>query len=180
MANVEQRRRLAIIVDLVRRNPDVGRTVLMKWLYLLKTLRNVPLRYDFRLYTYGPFDGEVLMDLQYAEAIGAVESEAVEYPGGYGYEYKVGPESNWICDKESTFLEEQSASLDWVLEEFGSRTAVQLELASTLVYVDQRRLGAGGATVTEVIDRVHNVKPHRSKKMIREEAKRIRRYLKAR
>ena len=149
----------------------------MKWLYLLSTLKKMPLRYDFRLYTYGPFDACVLEDLQYAEALGAVEREAVEYPGGYGYEFTLGPEANWILHEESEFLVEQNSNIDWVLEEFGQRTAVELELASTLVYVDQRRLSAGGATVEEVIEGVHKVKPHRSKRMISEQADRIRQHL---
>ena len=42
---------------------------------------------------------------------------------------------------------------------------------------NQRRLSAGGATVEEVIEGVHKVKPHRSKRMISEQADRIRQHL---
>jgi hypothetical protein len=35
----------------------------MKCLYFLQTVRRVPLRYHFGLYTYGPFDSDVLIDL---------------------------------------------------------------------------------------------------------------------
>ena len=177
MVSSSQRHRLATIVELVKRKPRAGRTALVKWLYLLKTLKKVPLAYNFRLYTYGPFDVGVLEDLQYAEAIGAVESEAVPYPGGYGYEFALGTQADWILDEESDYLVEQGQNIDWVLQEFGQSTAVQLEVASTIVYVDQRRLALGGATIDDVVERVHGVKPHRSKRMIREEADRIRGYL---
>ena len=65
----------------------------MKCLFFLKVLKNVPLPYSFRLYTYGPFDSDVLDDLRYAEALGAVESTLVAYPGGRGYEYQRGRRS---------------------------------------------------------------------------------------
>ena len=84
----QQLKRLATIAALVKREPGVGRTVVMKWLFLLMALKHVPLRYNFRLYTYGPFDGRVLEALEYAEAIGIVEAKASRYPGGYGYSYR--------------------------------------------------------------------------------------------
>jgi hypothetical protein len=63
--------KLAIITTLVRDSPiALGRTGLMKCLFFLKILENVPLPYNFRLYTYGPFDSHVLEDLQYAESLG--------------------------------------------------------------------------------------------------------------
>jgi len=35
----------------------------MKLLYFLQEWKGVRLNYDFRLYTYGPFESEVLSDL---------------------------------------------------------------------------------------------------------------------
>src|SRR5450432_1407815 len=82
-----QNDRLAMITELVSRAPAgyVGRTALMKFCYLLQTVRQVPLGYRFTLYSYGPFDSEVLSDLGTAEAMHAVKSNVVSYPGGYGY-----------------------------------------------------------------------------------------------
>jgi hypothetical protein len=75
--------RVALIADLVSRAPRrLGRTALMKCLFFLKVLKGVPLPYHFRLHTYGPYDSDVLYDLQYAEYLGAVESALVAYPGG--------------------------------------------------------------------------------------------------
>jgi uncharacterized protein YwgA len=56
--------RLGILSELVARsNNKLGRTALMKLAFLLQTVRGVPLGYHFRLYTYGPYDGDVLDDL---------------------------------------------------------------------------------------------------------------------
>jgi len=43
--------RRGVIVALTRRlNDKLGRTGLMKLIYFLQTVKDVPLRYDFRLY----------------------------------------------------------------------------------------------------------------------------------
>ena len=74
--------RIALIARLVARAPTrLGRTALMKCLFFLKVVKHVPLPYSFGLYTYGPFDSDVLDDLQYAEALGAVEGALVTQVG---------------------------------------------------------------------------------------------------
>src|SRR3972149_3482778 len=69
--------RLALITALVKEMPGLGRTAIMKLPFFLVVLRNVPLDYDLRLYTYGPFDSNVLDDLSYAESLEAVKSELI-------------------------------------------------------------------------------------------------------
>ena len=64
--------RLAVLSDLVQRAPGrLGRTAIMKLAYFRQTVKEVPLGYNFRLYTYGPYDGDVLTDLSQAEAMRA-------------------------------------------------------------------------------------------------------------
>ena len=57
--------RLALITVLAARSKGgyMGRTALMKYMYLLQTVRGLPLNYRFTLYSYGPFDADVLVDL---------------------------------------------------------------------------------------------------------------------
>ena len=77
----------ALIAYLAKRTPAgwLGRTALMKFCYLLKVVRGLPLDYRFTLYSYGPFDSAVLADLGSAEALGLVESTFQQYASGYGY-----------------------------------------------------------------------------------------------
>jgi uncharacterized protein YwgA len=175
--------RVATIVELVTRGQNrLGRTALMKYLYFLKIMRDVPLPYSFRLYTYGPFNSDVLDDLQYAEFLDAVESTLVAYPGGRAYEYHRGRKADEIKEKATEFIIRHEPSIDWVLKEFGGRSAVDLEMASTIVYID-RMIAARNAKVTiEVLaKKVHDVKPHLPTSIIEAEARRLnkRRLLKA-
>jgi uncharacterized protein len=175
--------RIALIARLVARAPArPGRTALMKCLFFLKVLRGVPLPYNFRLYTYGPFDSDVLDDLRYAESLGAVESALVAYPGGRGYEYHRGPKADRLESQASEFLERHAESIDWVLNEFGTRSAMDLEMASTIVYIDRTLAGKKAtATIAELARKVHDVKPYLTQDTIEREARALneRRLLKA-
>jgi len=72
--------RLGLLTELVARAPvKLGRTAVMKIANFLQTAKDVPLGYHFRLYTHGPFDGDVLNDLEQACAIGAVKSEMITF-----------------------------------------------------------------------------------------------------
>lgn len=85
------------------RSGHIGRTALVKYMYFLQTLRGVPLGYRFSLYSYGPFDSEVLADLASAETLSAVQSDPVFYSGGYGYEIRPGARSEWVTRRASNF-----------------------------------------------------------------------------
>jgi uncharacterized protein len=167
--------KLAIITALVKNAPvSLGRTGLMKCLFFLKTLKNVPLPYNFRLYTYGPFDSNVLEDLQYAESLGAIKSTLVAYPGGYGYHLQAGPEAENVESRAADFVSKYRDKIAWTLREFGSRSAIDLEMASTLIYID-RSFASKHTKVklSELAKSVHDVKPHLSTSVIEVEARQL-------
>ena len=62
MNAVTSETRTAILARMVKVAPGqtLGRTQVMKLFYFLQELKGVWLGYDFRLFTYGPFDSEVL------------------------------------------------------------------------------------------------------------------------
>src|SRR5262249_49953609 len=133
---------------------------LMKLAFLLQTVRGVPLGYNFRLYTYGPYDGDVLDDLGQAEAMRAVESNLVAFPGGYGYEFSPRPESERIPGMARPEIQGYRDDLAWVLGEFGSRSAADLELLSTIVYADRESLGRHQSVSADELSRqVREIKP---------------------
>jgi hypothetical protein len=149
----------------------------MKWMYFLKTLRKVPLPYRFRLYIYGPFDSDVLDDLAYAEFFDAVESTLVAYPGGQRYEYLRGSKAGEIERRAEKFLAQHEDSIAWVLKEFGSRSAGDLEMSSTIVFAD-RSLAERGAQTTfaELARKVHAIKPRLTLDTIEAEARALDRH----
>ena len=143
----------------------------MKLPFFLVALRNVPLDYDFRLYTYGPFDSNVLDDLSYAESLEAVKSELIYHLGGYGYSIRPGVKADDIEARGREFLEKYREDIHWVIQKFGNESASSLELLSTVVYVDREALEQGeNLSIEELATRVHEVKPHFSKEVIRSRA----------
>jgi uncharacterized protein len=163
---------VALIAHLITRAPTkLGRTAVMKCLFFLKVLKHVPMSYSFELYTYGPFDSNVLDDLQYAEALGAVKSTLVEYTRARGYEYQGGSKIEEVENQAREFLSRYEESIDWVLNEFGRRSAIDLEMISTLVYIDRLTNGKKSrATIADLARKVHAVKPHLALDTIEREA----------
>ena len=162
--------RLGVLSELVARSDTkLGRTALMKLSYLLQIVKGVPLSYNFRLYTYGPYDSDVLNDLGQAETLRAVESNMVPYPGGYGYEFSIGPENDRVRSQVASKLHQYNAEMNWVLEEFGDRTAAELELLSTIIYADRDNLDRRSpASLDELCKQVNEIKPRFSNSHIKD------------
>lgn len=155
--------RLATITKLViqANSVNLGHTAIMKLAYFLQTLRDVPLGYNFRLYTYGPYDADVLGDLKYAEVLNAVTSKTIIYPCGYGYEIQKGESAKTIIGYASTFIDQHQKDIDWVMNEFGSYTASELELYSTIIYTDRNiSERCESSTSDKIAELVHEIKPH--------------------
>jgi uncharacterized protein YwgA len=88
MDTISPATQLAIIARMVLKAPGkkLGRTQLMKLCYFLQEIEDVPVRYDFRLFNYGPFDSEVLSDLSAACSRDVLNEETVKIDRGYRYE----------------------------------------------------------------------------------------------
>ena len=101
--------RLSIIYEIAKRKSGLGKTAIMKYLYILQTVYKVPLGYNFGLYTYGPFAAEVLDDLDYADANKVINMEAAETSVGMGYSIKSGSEYEDNSDFASKYNEQLDA-----------------------------------------------------------------------
>lgn len=157
--------RTAVLTALVKRAPkSPGRTALMKFAYLLQTVRGVPLGYRFRLYNYGPYDEQVLADAREAATAGFLESQLVTYPSGYGYQFSPGDNAEGDLSDHAATLDDCSADIDWVISNFGNDSASRLELISTLVFALRDK--SEKLKREDLIDRVHEIKPHFSKATI--------------
>jgi len=166
--------RLAAITWLAEHADGIGRTALMKYCYFLQVVGGVPLGYHFSLYSYGPFDSEVLSDLDTAEAIGSVEAPVEYYPGGYGYKIRSGTRSDRIQQLGQTFLEQYKREFERVVSQFHGWDASALEIASTLVYSDRETARKGDkVTISEVSRRVRELKPRFGIEQIQAYAQRL-------
>ncbi len=145
----------------------IGRTALMKYMYFLQVLRGVPLGYHFSMYSYGPFDSDVLADLSTAEALNIVSSTPVSFSGGYGYQIRAEENAQKVKQEISTFLADHKRDIDWLFAEFGDLNSADLELASTIVYVDREFSEEHqNRSVSEIAARVNEIKPHFSREQV--------------
>jgi hypothetical protein len=155
--------RLGLLSELIEQAPgQLGRTAVMKLAYLLQVVKEVPLGYDFRLYTYGPFESDVLSDLGVAESLGAIQSQIVYFPSGsgYGYEFRVGPGRETVMKRAGAGLTRYQPDIRWALEEFGRQSAADLELITTIIYADREATRRKDRLSLEELGRkVKEVKP---------------------
>jgi len=110
----------------------------MKLCYFLQVLKGVPLGYEFTLYSYGPFDSEVLADLQTAESFSVLESSLSHFPGGYSYQITPADNATQAVRQANEFVKNYKAKIDWVATNFAARPASELELLSTIIFVDRQ------------------------------------------
>lgn len=161
--------RLSLIPVLAERQDCryIGRTALMKYMYFLQTLRDVPLGYHFSMYSYGPFDSDVLSDLSSAEAMNIVTSIPVSFSGGYGYRIQASDNAPVVKRESEKFISEHEDDVEWLFAKFGGMTSAELELASTIIYVDREFYGeCKRFGPKEIVGRVHEIKPHFSQQQI--------------
>jgi hypothetical protein len=160
--------RAAVITALASRNSaGLGRTAIMKLMYFLQVLKKVPLGYSYRLYTYGPYDDQVLEDLRLATDQEAVSAQAFQWQGGIGYKIKPGKNERQFIERAGKQLSDIDAQLDWVMLEFGNRSASDLEVISTVIYVDRAAAEEGEhLTEKQIVERVAEVKPHHTAQKI--------------
>jgi len=130
--------RLGVFAELAgAASSTFGRTALMKLCYFLQTLEGIPLGYDFTLYSYGPFDSEVLSDLQTAESLSVLESSLSHFPGGYSYNIAPSDNAAQAIRYVQGPVDRYKAKIDKIAVKFASRSASELELLSTIVFVDR-------------------------------------------
>ena len=156
--------RMGVFVELSEATKgNLGRTTLMKLCYFLQALRDVPLGYKFTLYSYGPFDSDVLADLQTAETMGVLRADVEYYSGGYKYDIQPDEKGAKAKELAKEFLTEHKRDIEWVTKKFGHRTATDLELLSTIVYINDDQKIKNRKVLAE---RVKLVKPHFSESQI--------------
>jgi hypothetical protein len=166
-------RRLTLLTTLVERAPGqlLGRTAIVKLAYLLQVLRGVQAGYTFTLYSYGPFDADVLNDLDFAASLGAVQVRTVSYPVGYGYEVRPGSAADYVKGQAAPWLQQHRSDIDWVVQKFAGRSASDLELLATLIYVDREQAASGQKIPqAELVRQVRGVKPHFSEACVTAQA----------
>lgn len=152
---------LAVIAFLAKHigNQRLGRTSLMKLLYFIEEWQGVPLGYSFSIYSYGPFDSEVLSDLGQAERTQVVATTLETFSGGYRYNIALGEKVDEAINDERGFIEHHREQLTAVLRHFGGQSPSDLELKSTIHFAFRETSQSGHPTKDALAQTVQRIKP---------------------
>ena len=149
--------RFNILYELAQKAPGLGKTAMMKYLFLLQQVYKVPLDYNFEIYTYGPYSSEVMEDMDFAKRQNIISMEAKSYEFGIAYSINANDYDSFHKDSDSPFKTEISELLRF----FGHRTAKELELLTTIVYLYRNsRMNAWDCSKETIANDVYEIKPH--------------------
>ena len=120
------------------------------------------------MYSYGPFDSDVLADLSSGETLNIVDVTPVEFAGGYGYRITPGLRAELAKGKADRFLMDHEEDIKWLFSVFGRLNSAELELTSTIVYVDREFAKKREVvSVSQIAERVSEIKPHFTREGVR-------------
>jgi uncharacterized protein YwgA len=144
---------------------------MMKMIFLLQQVYKVQLGYRYEIYTYGPYSAEVASDVNFAEQLKIISISEEKYTSGnVGYHLNPANGTSNAIKEAQSFLEESQGAIDSVIHMFGDKTAKELELSSTIVYLYVAYNENGYSTSREDISsEVHKIKPHFSQEIIQKE-----------
>lgn len=128
------RRRASIILELVRKCGNIRKTQVQKFIYFLQEVVGVKLGYRYEMYHYGPFCFELSDDLDAMGAMGILDIE--EASSGYGFNISEGAYAKEPDEEDAKVLRQYEKALDGIVETFGKLRAEQLEIISTVHFVD--------------------------------------------
>lgn len=158
-------KRFNIIHELAVRKPELGKTAMVKYLFLLQQVYKLPLNYDFEIYTYGPYASEVMEDISLAERQDVISIETVPYPGHMGYSIRA---KNYTDDKN--FSTDVENGITELLELFGGKKAKELELSTTIIYLyHNSKMNSWDCDKETITNYVHEIKPHFTLETIEDE-----------
>jgi len=138
----------------------LGKTAIMKIIFILQEVQNVPCGYKFSLYTYGPYCSDVLADLDYAEAIKGVEIFA-QCAGTNGYNIEPAQKADEYMARANEFLRIYEKKINSTIGSFCKMSARDLELRSTIIYIYKNYLANKWDIELEQISTdLRELKPH--------------------
>ena len=168
--------RVAVLTAIARRMGECGRTSLMKMAYLIQTVKEVPLGYDFELYLYGPYSTQVLNDLSIAVLWDALQEEYYSTGDGYGYKITLGHLADDLLQDPqiARLLEDHKDSIDWVVGRFKDYSASEMEAVGTIVWIDREFKGSKEKlSIDELLDVAQEIKPHFPRERLRQIAEKL-------
>ena len=148
----------SLILSTIRLNPGLGKTATMKVLFMVQDVKGVRAGYDFSIYTYGPYAAAVMEDIDYLTSCGLVSCSMYSSHTYIGYELNLLPRGMEVAPHLS---KEELNALEDVVNFARGKSAKELELYSTIIYIDRFfKKNPNSYSEDAIAKKVHEIKPH--------------------
>lgn len=126
----------------------LGKKAVQKYIHILSSLSGLDVGYEFSFYTYGPFSRELASDLDILDGANAIIVRYNSFDNAYSI--TPSPTTNLVAQGLPPALKEAA---DRIWEKFSGRTAKELELISTALFVsDEEGLSMKSPNMTSRIE----------------------------
>jgi len=147
-----------VILNLISKKPKLGKTAVMKMIFILQYVFDMDLGYEFDIYTYGPYCAEVLGELDALIYDNFIKADVYKYRNSLGYVLEITEKGE---SSKGNLSSEDMGKISNVLSYFGDKSAKELELDSTIIYTRWLYVkNKWGDNKDEIIGDVHEIKPH--------------------
>ena len=155
--NMNDLERSAIIATLVKEchthRSFCGETMVQKSVFFLQEMLDVPLRFDFQLYIYGPFSFELQRHLSSMMADDMIAVRSLDY----GSTFEPGEHVAYLEKHTADTIARHRKAIDFVVKHLAGRGVKQLERLATALYFT---VTTEEASVEGRAAKIREVKPH--------------------
>lgn len=152
-----------VIIQMLLKNPGMGKTAVMKTIFMLQQVKHVDLGCEFSIYTYGPYNADVMEDIDELVSDGFLSSSVYFYKDYIGYTLSATDSG---AKAISDLSNKDTDALKEILDFVKGKNAKELELYSTIIYVEDWYMKNEKEDIDAIIKKVHELKPHFSEKVI--------------
>jgi uncharacterized protein YwgA len=153
-----------IILNVIEQRSGLGKTAVVKILYILQQVKKMSLNYDFTIYTYGPYSAEVVEDINDLIENCLIDSYVYEYNNYVGYKLNLTTLGKTKLSKLSTTDEVKIKDVLSFVEE---KHAKDLELFSTIIFIEnQYTKNQWKNGQDDIVEKVAEIKPHFNREKI--------------
>jgi len=150
--------RKKVLLNLVDQKPCIGKTAVMKIIFMLQQVKSVNMGYDFSIYTYGPYSSDVTEDVDALISYGLIKINPQQYGNYYGYELNITNNGISNIGYLGDGVKESTKDIIGFVK---GKSAKNLELYSTIIYVDNLyRVNSWKMNSTSISEKVQEIKPH--------------------
>ena len=155
-----------LILNVIQRDPGLGKTAVMKVLFILQEVKGIQTGYDFSIYTYGPYSSEVMEEID--QLVSSDLISCMMYPSHTYIGYKLTLQEKGKAMMPCLSDIESNAMTD-VIQFEKDKSAKDLELYSTIIYVDRLfKKNSWEFAIEDLAQKVHEIKPHFTIRRIQE------------